>query len=656
MSQGILIRRGTASTWETGNPILAHGEQGYEISGSGADFKARLKLGDGVTPWSDLPYQGGEGFDPDSDAAQEFYSDLRQEAYQAANSAADYARGAALGDAQLDQRIKASFTLDVLPAGAQIGDPVKAGNLVGILMDMTTRVAITLPEPTTVPAAAATVLAQGAAVYWTVSSRLAGPAGDFQCGTVVSAKSNGQTDVSIRVGAATDMTAVNAAIDTKSTSDRAYAENQATAAAAGVLANTAGVALAAASGGVITDNPRQIRSTANTANGNLINVREFETAGNTLSAASDNTALFAAAVAGVPNGMTVLLPCGTWPGDISINRNFTWFQGSGKPVYNPLNGQLVGGTILKGAITAYVIGARIGHLGIDQTGTTKTDGIVSGSGTEDYYNDNHFHDIAILGRGFANGSTHGILTQGGGRARYDRISVYKFGHGQVLRCRDGIITNGYVEDAELSSYIVKSSGVTSPFNNASGTVRDCVARATTAGKFANLVIQGESADYMTKGVTVDGFWSYGSAAPSIRTMGTPGMLRDVIIMNAHVFGNTSARGMAFEGGLNVNVIGCHVYDGPQYSYGGDGAMNLNIVACSSLQPTAGHYIGAFSALMLNGRLKLAAEVATDDPPLVIPKATALSNNKGGPALSVSGTDLVFTVDGNRYNISMTARP
>jgi hypothetical protein len=50
MSQTIQVRRGTAAQWVTANPILKIGEQGIET-----DF-LRVKYGDGVTAWVNLPY------------------------------------------------------------------------------------------------------------------------------------------------------------------------------------------------------------------------------------------------------------------------------------------------------------------------------------------------------------------------------------------------------------------------------------------------------------------------------------------------------------------------------------------------------------------------------------------------------------------------
>ena len=47
------FRRGNASVWERNNPVLQRGEPGFEID------TYKLKVGDGVTMWNDLPYVGG---------------------------------------------------------------------------------------------------------------------------------------------------------------------------------------------------------------------------------------------------------------------------------------------------------------------------------------------------------------------------------------------------------------------------------------------------------------------------------------------------------------------------------------------------------------------------------------------------------------------
>lgn len=50
-------RRGTATQWTTANPILAEGEIGIEVPDSGVGTGiVKMKFGDGVTAWNDLPY------------------------------------------------------------------------------------------------------------------------------------------------------------------------------------------------------------------------------------------------------------------------------------------------------------------------------------------------------------------------------------------------------------------------------------------------------------------------------------------------------------------------------------------------------------------------------------------------------------------------
>lgn len=49
------LRRDTAANWLAANPVLADGEIGIET-----DVQPyKMKIGDGVTPWSDLPFWGG---------------------------------------------------------------------------------------------------------------------------------------------------------------------------------------------------------------------------------------------------------------------------------------------------------------------------------------------------------------------------------------------------------------------------------------------------------------------------------------------------------------------------------------------------------------------------------------------------------------------
>lgn len=50
-------RRGTATQWTTSNPVLAEGEIGYEVPDDGiGKGLVNMKMGDGVTAWTSLPY------------------------------------------------------------------------------------------------------------------------------------------------------------------------------------------------------------------------------------------------------------------------------------------------------------------------------------------------------------------------------------------------------------------------------------------------------------------------------------------------------------------------------------------------------------------------------------------------------------------------
>ncbi len=51
----IQMRRGTAATWTSANPTLHAGEAGFETD------TGKLKVGDGTTAWTGLPYIGGGG-------------------------------------------------------------------------------------------------------------------------------------------------------------------------------------------------------------------------------------------------------------------------------------------------------------------------------------------------------------------------------------------------------------------------------------------------------------------------------------------------------------------------------------------------------------------------------------------------------------------
>lgn len=69
MAQIIQVRRDMAINWYTANPILAQGEQGLEID------TLKLKFGDGVRHWRDLPYScsGSDGDMIDGGSAASIY-------------------------------------------------------------------------------------------------------------------------------------------------------------------------------------------------------------------------------------------------------------------------------------------------------------------------------------------------------------------------------------------------------------------------------------------------------------------------------------------------------------------------------------------------------------------------------------------------------
>ena len=63
MSVRIQLRRGKAAFWADENPVLHHGEPGYETD------TGRLKIGDGETFWNELEYFGGDLSDLPDDSA-----------------------------------------------------------------------------------------------------------------------------------------------------------------------------------------------------------------------------------------------------------------------------------------------------------------------------------------------------------------------------------------------------------------------------------------------------------------------------------------------------------------------------------------------------------------------------------------------------------
>ena len=65
MAQIIRTRRDIKENWETENPVLALGEQGYET-----DTK-KLKFGNGANPWNELPYFRGAFEEADEEKLDE---------------------------------------------------------------------------------------------------------------------------------------------------------------------------------------------------------------------------------------------------------------------------------------------------------------------------------------------------------------------------------------------------------------------------------------------------------------------------------------------------------------------------------------------------------------------------------------------------------
>lgn len=56
-----LLRRGTSSAWASVNPILMAGEPAFELDTN------KLKVGDGTTPYNDLPYINGGNYEISAD-------------------------------------------------------------------------------------------------------------------------------------------------------------------------------------------------------------------------------------------------------------------------------------------------------------------------------------------------------------------------------------------------------------------------------------------------------------------------------------------------------------------------------------------------------------------------------------------------------------
>lgn len=54
MATRIKLRRGTTAEWASANPVLAEGEPGLDLT------LGKVKYGDGVTEWSELPFAAAD--------------------------------------------------------------------------------------------------------------------------------------------------------------------------------------------------------------------------------------------------------------------------------------------------------------------------------------------------------------------------------------------------------------------------------------------------------------------------------------------------------------------------------------------------------------------------------------------------------------------
>ena len=79
------LKRGTAARWAEVNPILEQGEPGFVYD------QNLLKIGDGVTPWNDLPYIQGQTGIMNFESMEDFPENGREDLiYKAANELSLY--------------------------------------------------------------------------------------------------------------------------------------------------------------------------------------------------------------------------------------------------------------------------------------------------------------------------------------------------------------------------------------------------------------------------------------------------------------------------------------------------------------------------------------------------------------------------------------
>ena len=62
-------RSGTAEEWKSANPVLWEKEIGFEYPSEGVGKGlVKMKMGDGITPWNDLPYAIMDSYSDNSDS------------------------------------------------------------------------------------------------------------------------------------------------------------------------------------------------------------------------------------------------------------------------------------------------------------------------------------------------------------------------------------------------------------------------------------------------------------------------------------------------------------------------------------------------------------------------------------------------------------
>jgi hypothetical protein len=366
-----------------------------------------------------------------------------------------------------------------------------------------------------------------------------------------------------------------------------------------------------------------------------------------------NSAAFSSALAAVATGGKIIIPTGTYSGNLIITKGVT-ISGGGEPFYDGTT--LIGGTIIVGKVTAYAAGVRLFDFGVNQTTTLDADGIVAGVTPDSARLDFVAERISVLGRGNAAGSVHGVIAQSGQGARIN-AKVFKYYHCIALRVSYGLAKDCYTEDADATSIIIKS-GATYPANDIKHTrAVGCVAVVKTSGKKADFWAETSDASYTTNNASFVDCISVGSDGTPFKchnTTGTGGTgLRNVTFDNCGVFSATGSRGFAFVDGDIVKATNCHVEGTPAYSFGGDGATNLRVLGCTSRSPSSGHYVGSFGEVEINGQKVLQPGTISDGGALAIP-AGSLKTTPQAHQLEATTTNLYWTTTaGVRKTITLT---